>query len=113
MKIITLVASAILVNGLMIAPAHALPQEHCKEVVIDRGSLAGKVANVFEEENRIFATIQTGGYEWIVGIPYDEMGKYKKLKGKNVNINYKVEQYWDDHDSECIREESIEKIVAR
>lgn len=92
--------------------AYAYPRALCSDRILDSGEANGIFIKMDEIENSLFAVIKIGEEEWYLAINYDQGNKYDSLKGKPVIVKYALEQYWDDHDDECVRQEQLVSLTA-
>lgn len=92
--------------------AFAYPEPLCQQKVLDSGEVKGVFEGTSKQENRWYVVIKIGEEDWYLAINYDERNKFSSLKGKPVKVKYQLEQYWDEHDGECAREEQLVSMTA-
>ncbi len=78
----------------------------CPEVSSDIKQMTVKIVNVYDPAETVprSITYEYEGKEIYNTIPYASVGFFKTLVGKTVNVRYRLEQYYDDHDSYCAQE---------
>lgn len=90
----------------------AYPKLLCTNKILDSGETSCILTDVEEQENRCYAVFKIGDEDWYLDINCGDKDKYIYLKNKPVNVKYQLEQYWDEHDEECVRQECLISLTS-
>ena len=110
-RLLSILLATTALYGLLCSSALAASQATCPNKILGRNSIEG-VLSFHEEYHVCYAKLRmANGQTASINMNCGDRGRFASFVGKNVSIAYRLQQYWNEHDGYCAREDTLEQIT--